>query len=70
MLKKIVSVIEMAVQLKVYVDQARCCYAITGTKAVANEHLKHSISQRIFFFHYLVGKVKLHFRNLEVRCKS
>lgn len=43
---------EMAVQLKIYIDQARSCYGITGTKAVADwDILKHSNSLRDFIPH-------------------
>ena len=40
---------EMAVQLKIHIDQARSCYDVTGTKPAADQGiLKHSnsLSQR------------------------
>lgn len=51
--KKIVPVMEMTVQIKMCIDQARSCYGNTGTKAVADWNiLKHSnsISQVFGFF--------------------
>ena len=66
---------EMAVQLKIHIDQARSCYDVTGTKPAADQGiLKHynSLSQR---FPppppiYWISKVRLYFRSSEARYKS
>ena len=50
---------EMAVQLKIHIDQAMSCYGITGTKpAVDWGILKHSNSLSQRFFPSFIGVVR------------
>ena len=63
---------EMAVQLKIHIYQARSCYGITGTKPAADWGiLKHSnsLSQRLFPPIHWIIKVRLCFRSSEARYK-
>lgn len=50
---------EMAVQLKIHIDQATSCYGITGTKPAADWGiLKHSNSLSQRFFPSFIGLVR------------
>ena len=50
---------EMAVQLKIHIDQATSCYGITGTKPAADWGiLKHSNSLSQRFFPSFIGVVR------------
>ena len=63
---------EMAVQLKIHIDQAMSCYGITGTKPAADWGiLKHSNSfSETFSLIHWISEVGLCFRNSEVRYRS